>query len=285
MFKKIWRSAWLQASLGNLLALYLGFVRRTTSFVVDPPNGYAYLDDNWPAILALWHGQHFMVPFGRRPGDRYSVLISSHGDGELNAIAAEKLGIGLIRGSGAQRPDQIVKRGGAKALRLMLDHLDRGISLTLTADVPKVSRVAGPGIVTLARLSGRAIVPVAVITKNRLTFGSWDAASLPLPFFNRGVIGLGEPIHVPREADKATLELLRRQVEIALDEVHARAYARVGSSDHAADRIEVALGRAAAAERGLREASETVAPIDADGPGPKKAATDEDKVKKARSRK
>jgi lysophospholipid acyltransferase (LPLAT)-like uncharacterized protein len=40
----------------------------------------------------------------------------------------------------------------------------------MTADMPKRARTAGLGIVTLARLSGRPIVPTAVVTSRRLQF-------------------------------------------------------------------------------------------------------------------
>jgi len=37
----------------------------------------------------------------------------------------------------------------------------------MTADVPKVSRVAGLGIVKIAQMSGRPIYPVAIATRRR----------------------------------------------------------------------------------------------------------------------
>ena len=100
----------------------------------------------------------------------------------------------------------------------------------MTADIPKISRVCGLGIVTLAQLSGRPIVPVAVVTSRRIDFNSWDRASIGLPF-GRGAIVLGEPVSVPREADEPALERLRQGVERELDRVHERAYALVGSRD------------------------------------------------------
>ena len=55
-----------------------------------------------PAIIAMWHGQHFLMPFIQKkndPSHRAKVLISRHRDGEINARAAEKLGVETIRGS------------------------------------------------------------------------------------------------------------------------------------------------------------------------------------------
>jgi lysophospholipid acyltransferase (LPLAT)-like uncharacterized protein len=100
----------------------------------------------------------------------------------------------------------------------------------MTADVPKIARRCGRGIVVLAQHSGRPIVPVAVATSRRMDVRSWDRASLGLPF-GRGAMVLGEPIRVPRDADAAAVEAAREAVERGLDAVHERAYALVGARD------------------------------------------------------
>jgi len=104
----------------------------------------------------------------------------------------------------------------------------------MTADVPKRARVAGLGIVTLARLSGRPIAPTAVVTSRRFDFKSWDRASLGKPF-GRGAIIVGDLIHVPADADASMMEAARLAVQNGLDEIHARAYALVGARDPGAD--------------------------------------------------
>ena len=106
--------------------------------------------------------------------------------------------------------------------------------MAMTADVAKVARVAGLGIVTLARLSGRPILPIAVVARGRIDVKSWDRASIGLPF-NRCAIVIGEPIRVAPDADDDAIETARRAVEDGLDAVHARAYAIVGSRDPGAD--------------------------------------------------
>ncbi|GGH11930.1 hypothetical protein GCM10007036_09340 [Alsobacter metallidurans] len=219
----------MQTAVGRLLAGYLRLVKRTNRFTVDPPDLFARLDAEAPYICALWHGQHFMIPLGKRPQDRYAVLISRHGDGGINAAACESFGIRPIRASGGQ-PSKMHKRGGVYGLREMLRALAGGDSVTLTADVPKTARVAGLGIVTLARLSGRPIIPAAVVTSRRLTLANWDRTSIGLPF-GRGVVAVGEPIRVAADADAGALEAARARLERALDDVHARAYALVGGHD------------------------------------------------------
>jgi lysophospholipid acyltransferase (LPLAT)-like uncharacterized protein len=229
MLKRIGRSAPVQAALGNLLAGYLRLVGRTSRLVLEPPDLFDRLDPQKPFICALWHGQHFMIPLGKRPQDRYAVLISRHGDGGINAAACDSFGIRPIRASGGA-PSKMHKRGGVYGLREMLRALEQGDSVTLTADVPKVARVAGLGIVTLARLSGRPIVPVAVVSSRRKTFGNWDRTTIALPFGTL-VVAAGEAVSVDRHADEAALEDARLAVQRGLDEVHARAYAAVGSDD------------------------------------------------------
>jgi lysophospholipid acyltransferase (LPLAT)-like uncharacterized protein len=102
--------------------------------------------------------------------------------------------------------------------------------VVLTADVPKIARVCGEGIAMLAKLSGRPIVPTAVVTSRRLDFRSWDCSSVGLPF-GRGAIVIGEPIFVAADADEAALDRVRHAVERELDRVHERAYALVGDKD------------------------------------------------------
>jgi lysophospholipid acyltransferase (LPLAT)-like uncharacterized protein len=238
LMKRITRSRAVQEILGFLVAGYLKFVQRTNRFVMEPADAYDRVE--MPVIAAMWHGQHFMIHFAKRPQDRAASLVSRSGDGEFNAVALRHLGVRAIRGSGARGRD-IRKKGGAQAMRAMLRALSDGEMVVMTADVPKISRICGQGIVTLSQLSGRPIVPVAVVTSRRIDFDSWDRASIGLPF-GRGAMVLGDPIHIPREADKQTLESLRKTVERELDRVHERAYALIGSRDPGAKPSPVLMG-------------------------------------------
>ena len=79
----------------------------------------------------------------------------------------------------------------------MIATLKEGACVGVTADVPRVGGIAGLGIVTLAKYSGRPIVPVAVATSNMIRLASWDHANVNLPF-SRGAFVVGELVHVPR---------------------------------------------------------------------------------------
>ncbi|MDR7039811.1 lysophospholipid acyltransferase (LPLAT)-like uncharacterized protein [Methylobacterium sp. BE186] len=233
LVKRISRLPAVQGALGHLAADYLRLVRATNRFTVVPAEDTdAWIDRLTPFIAGMWHGQHIMVPYLRRPQDRVATIISRNPDGNINTIALERLGIRVMRASGAR--GRVVRdaraKGGAEGLRAMLRALKNGESVAFSADVPKVSRRCDAGIITLARFSGRPIVPVAVVTSRHLRFNSWDRACLGLPF-GRGAMVLGEPIPVPREADAETFEGLRRRVEAEMNRVHDHAYGLVGRPD------------------------------------------------------
>ena len=220
--RQITRSYRVQRAIGVTAAYYLSFVWHTTRFTMEPAGAVEQIAKQVPIILAMWHGQHFLTPFLRPKGVQAKVLISRHRDGEINAAAVEALGNGTIRGSGSHGPD-VSSKGGLFAFNAVLRALETGFSVAMTADVPKVSRVAGFGIVKIAQMSGRPIYPVAIATRRRIVLDNWDRSAINLPF-GRGAAIAGGPIYVPYDADVATLELARRAVEEGLNAATSRAY-------------------------------------------------------------
>jgi lysophospholipid acyltransferase (LPLAT)-like uncharacterized protein len=227
-------SPWFQRAVGVTAAEYLRLVWATTRFTVEPPDAFSRFAQNVPIILAFWHGQHFLMPFARTGAHRVKVLISRHRDGAINAIAAERLGIETIRGSGAHGSD-FSRKGGVAGFRALLDALEQGYNVGMTADVPKVARVAGLGIIRLAQMSGRPILPGAIATQRRITFDNWDHTTVNLPFGRGAGVG-GALIHVPADADEARLELARRALEESLNAITARAYEIVDRTGKEHDR-------------------------------------------------
>jgi len=220
--KRIVAAPAFQNAAGAVAAGYLRLVWRTSRVTLEPATIYDTVQ--MPAIIAMWHGQHFLTPFIKR-GDakhRAKVLISRHRDGELNARAAERLGIGTIRGSGAHN-GEFHRKGGAAAFTEMVTALAQGYNVALTADVPKVSRIAGLGVVKLAQHSGRPIYPVAIASSRRIELDNWDRTAINLPF-SRVAMVASEAIYVARDADAAALESARQQVENELNRLTARAY-------------------------------------------------------------
>ncbi|MDJ1159963.1 lysophospholipid acyltransferase family protein [Chelatococcus sp. SYSU_G07232] len=224
-----------RSAASALCTAYLKLVIATTRFRPPPAGRDAAAEIEEPCIVAMWHGQQLLAPAARRGGRRVKVLVSSHRDGALVGAVVRRLGLGVIRGSGAHDRQQARRKGGMAAFRQMLRALAAGESVALTADVPKTARRAGLGIVLLAKHSGRPIHPLAVVSNRRIDLDNWDRTSIPLPF-GRGAIVVGQPIHVPPDAGDEALEQARRAVERGLDATIARAYAAVGDRDPGAVR-------------------------------------------------
>jgi lysophospholipid acyltransferase (LPLAT)-like uncharacterized protein len=221
LLSRITRTSSFQGAVGAVGAWYLKLVWRTGRVTLEPATIYEAVQ--MPAILAMWHGQHFLAPFLKRDEThRAKVLISRHRDGEFNARAAQRLGIETIRGSGAHN-GEFSRKGGAAAFGEMLEALKQGYNVALTADVPKIARVAGLGVIKLGQYSGRPIYPVAIATSRRIELDNWDRSAINLPF-SRVALVAGGPIIVERESDQAELEGARQSLQDELNRVTERAY-------------------------------------------------------------
>lgn len=222
--KKIARSKTVLTVGGRLIASWLRLVHATSRMVDDPARQYDRIEDEFPIIIALWHGQHFMVPLMRREGLHVRALISRSGDGQLNSSAAESLGVEVVRGSGGRNRKKTMSKGGIPALKNLISTLSEGVSVAMTVNVPKTgARECGMGVITLAKLSGRPIIPVAYASSRFKELDTWDKAVINLPF-SRASLKVGDPIYVNREADDAAMESQRQALEVALNQVTEQAY-------------------------------------------------------------
>ncbi len=185
--------------LGSLLVRTLGATWRLRStaapLVIEK-------DD----IIAILHGDILLTVYlaRRTPG---VALISEHGDGEIIAEVMKRLNKTPVRGSST--------RGGARAvLRMNKDwsHLPWAV----TPDGPRGPRgEVQPGVIFLASISGRRIVPLSFAVQRGKRLSSWDRFVIPYPT-SRVVYHLGEPLHVPpsqsREQTAALAEELKQRL-------------------------------------------------------------------------
>ncbi|PPC86938.1 MAG: 3-deoxy-D-manno-octulosonic acid transferase, partial [Hyphomicrobium sp.] len=166
---------------GRMLAGLIKYVVKSSHIVYEPADLRSRLRATHPCIIASWHGQ-FMMLAHLHPGDiKVAAMVAKHGDAELIGEAMLQLNTGLIRGAGAG--DRKRDRGGAQALRAAVQALKDDTSLVMTADIPPgPARIAGVGIIMIARLSGCPIVPVACATKRFLSFDTWSRMTVNLPY-------------------------------------------------------------------------------------------------------
>lgn len=217
----------IQAAAGRMIARLIQRVERSSKKVFDPTDLTERLYGDHPAIIAFWHGQFMLVSTLNTHHVPVKAMVARHGDADLIGNALSELGVELIRGAGAggRRKD----RGGAQALRLAVRALQDGASICMTADVPPgPARRAGEGIITLARLSGRPVIPVALATSRFLSLDTWSRMTINLPRSILAAVG-GPAIRVPRDATPEQLEAFRHELEVGLNEATRRAYAMAGA--------------------------------------------------------
>jgi lysophospholipid acyltransferase (LPLAT)-like uncharacterized protein len=222
------RSNAVKHALAGAIAGAVKFIIWTNPAVAGSDDPETAAEAYSPAIAALWHGQHLLGPAVNPRDRRLVAMFSRSADAELNALVAQRLGFGVVRGSGGRGGAQAAEKGGAKALIQLKKTLDAGSNVAMIADIPHgTPREAGLGIVTLAKISGRPIVPVAIATSRRkVLLKSWDRTTINLPF-GRRAIAIGKPIHVDADAGAEAMEAKRREVTRALNEATDRAYALV----------------------------------------------------------
>jgi lysophospholipid acyltransferase (LPLAT)-like uncharacterized protein len=166
-------------------------------------------------IFCVWHNRlaatlasYNDFAHSRWPDHGLAAMISASRDGGVLASVVERFGIQPIRGSTSRR--------GPQALLEATTWMERGYSIVITPDGPR-----GPvyqiqeGIIHLAQLTGRPIIPVSNFTRWKIRLRSWDRFQIPLPFA-RCQAYHGEPIWVPRDATEAQREELRVKLETAM---------------------------------------------------------------------
>lgn len=229
MYKKLMNSSLLMSVGGSLLASYIRLVKRTSKARYEPENFMANLRVHEPVIMAMWHGQFVMLPTLKPADSPVKAMVARHNDAELIGQAMKRFDVELVRGAGAG--DRKKDRGGASALRNSVKALEDGYSIVMTADVPPgPARIVGKGIIRMAKLSGRPIVPTAVASSRYKALNTWSRFTINLPFSNLGYVA-GDPIYVAPDADDEACEEARKVVEASLFKVTSKAYAIAGADE------------------------------------------------------
>jgi lysophospholipid acyltransferase (LPLAT)-like uncharacterized protein len=176
------------------------------------------IDRSQSVIFCVWHNRlalclevyRVFLRDIQRPCE-LAAMVSASKDGGLLARVLEHYGVQPVRGSTSRR--------GRQALLELVSWAQLGYDLAITPDGPR-----GPcykvqeGVIALAQITGRPILPVSYHLTWKITVKSWDRFQIPLPF-TKCVMHLTPPIWIPREPTDAQREALRREVEERLHSV------------------------------------------------------------------
>lgn len=214
-----WRTSPLQraqvaaiARLGYPLVNMLG---RTLRWRVEGVEHFdAIVASGRQPVMAFWHGRILSAAYYFR--HRGIVVISSRNfDGEWTARIVERFGFRTARGS--------TSRGARKAMLQMKRHMAAGRPTGFTVDGPRgPARVAKPGAVWLAMVTGNPVLPFHLEASSHWTVDSWDRTQIPRPF-STVALAVGTPIHIPEGLDDEGLERARVGLEQQLTALEATA--------------------------------------------------------------
>lgn len=181
--------------------------------IVGPQFHDHFILGNQRMVGATWHrGAIFLTWFFRKVHPM--IMYSRSKDGDLIAGMAQNLGVVPVRGSSS--------KGGGEAFRKMIRFLGRSpkSKAATVLDGPRGPRcVAKKGMLLLAMMARAPLLPIMVSAHPAITLKkTWDKTILPLPFSNV-VVMYGPPWWPPRNLPAPEVEILRRQVEIRLNQM------------------------------------------------------------------
>ena len=209
--KKKWFNQLVLKLIPTLGSIFSNLVGHTTKLQIVAPenlsNKKALFD--WPqgVIYAMWHSR--LLYFTYYAKDKKAVaMISESKDGEIITKTIQKMRIYAIRGSSS--------RAGKQALYQMVEVLRENAKVLMIPDGPRGPRYeAKHGVIRLAQLTGRPILPVSFSTTSGLFLPSWDRFLLPLPW-GKAALVVDEPFFVPSQLNEEEFEQVRLSLQSKL---------------------------------------------------------------------
>lgn len=168
---------------------------RTLTWKIDGAQHYdEVVASGRQPIIAFWHGRILPITwYFRHRG--IVALTSANFDGQWIARVIERLGNRTIPGSSS--------RGGMRALLRLKRELLGGHPVAFALDGPRgPARVAQPGAMWLAAMTGHPILPVHAEASAYWQVSSWDRTQVPKPFSTVALV-VGAPLVLPERGEAA----------------------------------------------------------------------------------
>lgn len=186
-------SAVAQAIAGDLLALVVYALRRTSSFTVaGQEEALALTRSGKPLVLVGWHGDDlvglaaFRKVYPRRPA---AVISRSDARGRIVQRFARRAGVRTVPLGTDPRSTE-----WARAIVRFSALVRAGWLGLIAVDGPEgPAHQVKPGAAMIAQRSGALIVPTAVATRRAFRLWRWDRHIIPLPG-SRVVVFTGAPL-------------------------------------------------------------------------------------------
>ena len=209
---------WHRKAAAFLIFSFLRLLNATLRYRWQDQSGLIEEGAHETVIFSIWHNRlalslliHRNYVLKRQPARRLAALVSASRDGGLLARVLEHFGVQPVRGSTSRR--------GPQALLELTRWAEQNYHLAITPDGPRgPCYVVQEGIISLAQLTGRPIVPVSYYLNWKIRPKSWDRFQIPLPLARVEVV-FGQPIRVPRDATDSERETLRQQLEQSMREM------------------------------------------------------------------
>ena len=196
-----------------VIAWFYGALVWSLRIQIEDPDRLLVRKSGEPHIFIFWHNRLLLFPLiwkrfllGDRPVG--VAMISASKDGELITRFLSRFGLVAVRGSANRR--------GSGALRELAGWIKRGHDIGITPDGSRgPCYEIKPGLVLLAQLSGRPLLPISLEYSRAWRTKSWDRFFIPKPFSKVTFI-VGEPLTVRRTANAEEFEAERQRCEVAM---------------------------------------------------------------------
>jgi lysophospholipid acyltransferase (LPLAT)-like uncharacterized protein len=191
----------------------------TLRFQINDRSGLFDGSNPGPIIFCVWHNRlavclsgYYAYARKRNRTAGMAAIVSASKDGGFLTAILERFGVQPVRGSSSRR--------GQQAMRELITWSEQGWDLAITPDGPRGPRYKiQQGVISLAQLTGRPIVPAAYNLAWKISIKSWDRFQIPIPFSRCQVI-VEQPVRVPREATDEQREILRQGLEQTLNTIN-----------------------------------------------------------------
>jgi len=181
------------------------------------------IDNGKSVIASFWH-YSLLGMFYQLRNENAVVMVSSSDDGEYISRLVESFGFRTVRGSRNKK--------GVQALKDLVKAARRGENTALVTDGSQgPERVAQPGAILIASMTGTPIVPMAWSASRYATIRSWDRTAFPKLFSTIDFV-YGEPLEVPPGLKGEGVESYRLELEERLNRLYTEMWALHGRTIH-----------------------------------------------------